>query len=116
MRSGRFTGPACVGQEEVCRSSGGHPAAETPNAAQVYAAALVESIASHPEWRSQHGHVDLPRIRKGGLDALFFGVVVRRPTDGGQTGPITGPRAVHNAIVQVAAVHKLPDDLPNDGR
>jgi membrane dipeptidase len=70
--------------------------------------------SSHPESQSQQGHVDLPRIRKGGLDALFFGVVVRHPTDSGRTGPITGPQAVHDALVQVAAVHKLADDLPNE--
>ena len=70
--------------------------------------------SSHPESQSQLGHADLPRIRKGGLDALFFGVVVRHATDSGESGPITGPRAVHDALVQVAAVHKLGGDLPKD--
>jgi membrane dipeptidase len=70
--------------------------------------------SSHPESQSQLGHADLPRIRKGGLDALFFGVVVRHPSDSALTGPITGPRAVHDALVQVAAVHKLAEDLPNE--
>lgn len=70
--------------------------------------------SSHPESQSQLGHADLPRIRKGGLDALFLGVVVRHPSDSGRTGPITGPTAVHDALVQIAAVHKLAEDLPND--
>ncbi len=70
--------------------------------------------SSTPESQSQQGHADLPRIRRGGLDALFFGVVVRHPTDSLQRGPITGPKAVRDALVQVAAVHKLADDLPND--
>ena len=71
-------------------------------------------ISSHPESQSQLGHADLPRIRKGGLDALFFGIVVRHPADVPAQGPINGPRAVSDALVQIAAVHKLADDLPND--
>jgi membrane dipeptidase len=69
---------------------------------------------SHPESQSQQGHADLPRIRKGGLDGLFFGVVVRHPPDSLETGPIKGPKAVHDALLQIAAVHKLSDDLPKD--
>jgi membrane dipeptidase len=71
-------------------------------------------VSSHPESQSQLGHADLPRIRKGGLDALFFGVVVRHPSDVPASGPITGPKAVHDALVQIAAVHKLADDLPTE--
>ena len=71
-------------------------------------------ISSHPESQSQAGHADLPRMRKGGLDALFFGVVVRHASDVPVRGPITGPQAVHDALVQIAAVHKLAEDLPND--
>ena len=70
--------------------------------------------SSHPESPSQMGHADLPRLRRGGLDALFFGVVVRHPSDGLETGPITGPRAVNDALVQVAAVHELARVLPED--
>jgi len=63
-------------------------------------------IASTPESQSQQGHADLPRMRKGGLSALFFGIVVR--------GTVTGPKAVQDALEQIAAVHKLAEDLPND--
>ena len=70
--------------------------------------------SSHPESQSQLGHADLPRLRKGGLDGLFFGVVVRHPSDSGQTGPIVGPTAVRDALVQVAAVHTLAEKLPKD--
>jgi membrane dipeptidase len=71
-------------------------------------------MSSHPESQSQLGHADLPRIRKGGLDGLFFGVVVRHASDSGLSGPIIGPKAVHDALVQVAAVHKLAGDLPKE--
>jgi membrane dipeptidase len=76
--------------------------------------AMPAGISSHPESQSQLGHADLPRIRKGGLDALFFGIVVRHPADVPAQGPITGPKAVNDALVQIAAVHKIADDLPND--
>lgn len=63
-------------------------------------------IPSRPQGQGQAGHSDLPRIKKGGLGALFFGVVV--------PGSVTGPAAVERALVQIAAVHKLAEDLPGD--
>jgi membrane dipeptidase len=72
------------------------------------------AISSHPESRSDTGHADLPRIREGGLDGLFFGVVVRHPTFSGMSGAIEGPRAVHDALVQIAAVHRLAEHLPRE--
>lgn len=63
-------------------------------------------VASQPESQSQEGHVDSPRIRKGGLGAIFFGIVVR--------GTVTGPKAVNDALLQIDAVHKLADDLPHE--
>jgi membrane dipeptidase len=76
--------------------------------------AMPAGTSSHPESQSQLGHADLPRIRKGGLDALFFGIVVRHPSDVPPKGPIAGPQAVNDALVQIAAVHKAADDLPGD--
>ncbi len=76
--------------------------------------AMPAGISSHPESQSQLGHADLPRIRKGGLDALFLGIVVRHPSDVPARGPITGPQAVYDALVQIAAVHKLAEDLPKN--
>ena len=76
--------------------------------------AMPAGVSSHPESQSQLGHADLPRIRKGGLDALFFGIVVRHSADAPPQGPINGPKAVTDALVQIAAVHKLAEDLPND--
>jgi membrane dipeptidase len=50
------------------------------------------------------GHIDLPRMRKGGLNALFFSIYM--------SGTVTGPKAVNDAIERIAAVHKLAQDLP----
>ncbi|HEY3128055.1 MAG TPA: membrane dipeptidase, partial [Acidobacteriota bacterium] len=66
-------------------------------------APMPAEVASQPESQSQEGHADLPRIRKGGLGALFFGIVVR--------GTVTGPKAVNDALLQIDAVHKLADDF-----
>jgi len=50
------------------------------------------------------GHVDLPRMKQGGLNALFFSIYM--------SGSVTGPKAVNDAIERIAAVHKLARDLP----
>ena len=52
------------------------------------------------------GHVDLPRMKKGGLDGLFFSIFV--------PGTVTGPRAVQDALELIAGVHRLAETLPND--
>jgi len=62
-------------------------------------------VSSVPESPLQEGHADLPRIRRGGLDGLFFGVVVR--------GNVTGAPAVRDALVQVEAVRQLAEQLPD---
>jgi membrane dipeptidase len=62
-------------------------------------------VSSVPESPLQEGHADLPRIRRGGLKGLFFGVVVR--------GNVTGPPAVSQALEQVEAVHRLAERLPD---
>jgi membrane dipeptidase len=51
------------------------------------------------------GHLDLPRMKKGGLNSLFFSIYM--------SGTITGPKAVNDSIERIAAVHKLAGDLPN---
>jgi membrane dipeptidase len=76
--------------------------------------AMPAGISSHPESQSQLGHADLPRIKRGGLDAMFLGIVVRHPSDVPQQGAIKGPPAVNDALVQIAAVHKAADDLPDE--
>ncbi len=51
------------------------------------------------------GAVDLPRMKKGGLNGLFFSIFM--------SGTVTGPKAVSDAIERIAAVHKLAADLPD---
>ena len=50
------------------------------------------------------GHIDLPRMKKGGLNALFFSIYM--------SGTVTGPKAVNDAIERIAAVHRLAQELP----
>lgn len=51
------------------------------------------------------GHIDLPRMKKGGLNALFFSIYM--------SGTVTGPKAVNDSINRIAAVHKLAEDMPD---
>lgn len=57
--------------------------------------------------RDADGHVDIPRMREGGLDAPFFSIWV--------SSTITGPEAVKRALQQIDAVREQvrrhPDDL-----
>ena len=57
--------------------------------------------------RQKNGNIDIPRMREGGLDALFFSIWV--PSD------VTGVKAVNTANALIASVHKAvaahPDDL-----
>jgi membrane dipeptidase len=48
--------------------------------------------------RNSTGSVDIPRMRDGGLDALFFSIWV--------TGDVTGPRAVKAALQQIDKVRE----------
>ncbi|MCI0490727.1 MAG: dipeptidase [Blastocatellia bacterium] len=52
------------------------------------------------------GHIDLPRMKKGGLNALFFSIYM--------SGTVTGPKAVNDSIERIAAVHKLVEDMPGE--
>jgi membrane dipeptidase len=51
------------------------------------------------------GAIDLPRMKKGGLDGLFFSIYM--------SGTVTGPKAVNDAVERIAAVHKLAEDHPD---
>ena len=57
--------------------------------------------------RQKNGNIDIPRMREGGLDALFFSIWV--PSD------VTGVKAVNTANALIASVHKAvaahPDEL-----
>ena len=45
------------------------------------------------------GHVDLPRLKRGGLDGAFFSVYM--------PGTVTGPKAVSDSLKIIASVHRL---------
>jgi len=51
------------------------------------------------------GHLDLPRMKKGGLDGLFFSIFL--------PGTITGPKAVNDSVERIAAVYQLAQDYPD---
>src|ERR1700684_1344591 len=57
--------------------------------------------------RNPDGHVDIPRMREGGMNAIFFSIWI--------DGRITGPPAVQKALDQIDAVrenvHKYPNDI-----
>lgn len=55
--------------------------------------------------RHTTGHVDLPRMKEGGLNGLFFSIYM--------SGTVTGPKAVNDALQRIAAVHKLAEDMPD---
>jgi membrane dipeptidase len=52
------------------------------------------------------GSVDIPRMREGGLDAIFFSIYI--------PGSIAGPRAVQLALEQIEAVRRQVTLHPND--
>lgn len=55
--------------------------------------------------RHTTGHIDLPRMKEGGLNGLFFSIYM--------SGTVTGPKAVNDALQRIAAVHKLAEDMPD---
>jgi len=102
------------------------PAAETPDAraARVHQQAIVvdthidttmmlgregwDFTARHSADRGTEGasHVDLPRMREGGLDAAFFSIYM--------PGTVTGPEAVKRSLVLIDGVRRLAEDHPQD--
>src|SRR5438876_4428267 len=48
--------------------------------------------------RNPDGHVDIPRMREGGMNAIFFSIWI--------DGRILGPPAVQKALDQIDAVHE----------
>jgi membrane dipeptidase len=52
------------------------------------------------------GSIDIPRMRAGGLDAIFFSIWI--------PGTVTGPTAVRRALDQIAAVRLAVDRHPGD--
>src|ERR1051326_8603485 len=56
--------------------------------------------------RNPNGNIDIPRMREGGLDALFFSIWV--PSE------VTGPTAVTRALDQIDAVREAVRAHPHD--
>jgi len=56
--------------------------------------------------RHSDGHVDIPRMREGGLDAIFFSIWI--------SSKILGPDAVKQALDQIDAVRETVRKHPND--
>src|SRR6202046_1557161 len=56
--------------------------------------------------RHADGSIDIPRMREGGLDAIFFSIYI--------PGTVTGPTAVQRAEDQIAAVRQAVARNPND--
>ena len=56
--------------------------------------------------RHSDGNVDIPRMREGGLGALFFSVYI--------PGTITGPQAIKQALDQIDAVRETVAKYPKD--
>ena len=54
--------------------------------------------------RDARGHVDIPRLREGGLDAFFFSIWV--------PSKVTGPEAVKRALRQIDAVREQVAAIP----
>jgi membrane dipeptidase len=67
---------------------------------------LIDDKTFKIEARNPNGNIDIPRMREGGLDALFFSIWV--PSE------VTGPTAVKKAFDQIDAVREAARLHPND--
>jgi membrane dipeptidase len=56
--------------------------------------------------RNAEGHVDIPRAREGGLDAIFFSIWM--------PGDYTGPKAVKRSVAMIDSVHQTIRRHPRD--
>src|SRR5256884_6963285 len=56
--------------------------------------------------RHSDGSIDIPRMKEGGLDGIFFSIWV--------SGKVTGPEAVKRATAQIDAVREQVRKHPND--
>src|SRR5215831_11917789 len=56
--------------------------------------------------RNTTGNIDIPRMREGGLDAIFFSIWMN--------GDVTGPTAIKRALDQIDAVREAVRTHPND--
>ena len=63
-----------------------------------------------PDWDFSEthgdGHVDLPRIKEGGLNTVFFSIFM--------PGTVTGEKAVHDSFDRIASIHRLVENLSDE--
>jgi membrane dipeptidase len=102
----------------VLTQTGSNDAAVSPAARQLHDRAIV--VDSHDDTpqrmlfekgfdigaRHTNGNIDIPRMREGGLDALFFSIWV--PSD------VTGPPAVKRSLDLIDSVREAVRTHPND--
>src|ERR1051326_7680911 len=67
---------------------------------------LIDDKAFDIAKRNATGSIDIPRMREGGLDAIFFSIWMN--------GDVTGPTAVTRALDQIDAVREAVRSHPND--
>src|SRR5262245_16094536 len=67
---------------------------------------LIDDKAFDIAKRNATGSIDIPRMREGGLDAIFFSIWMN--------GDVTGPPAVTRALDQIDAVREAVRTHPND--
>jgi membrane dipeptidase len=63
-------------------------------------------VRHQPVKGEDSNHVDLPRIKEGGLDAAFFSIYM--------PGTITGPEAVKRSLILIDHVRSLAEQHPNE--
>jgi membrane dipeptidase len=56
--------------------------------------------------RNPEGHVDIPRMKEGGMNAIFFSIWI--------DGRVMGPPAIQKALDQIDAVRENVRKYPND--
>lgn len=56
--------------------------------------------------RNPRGHIDIPRMREGGMDAIFFSIYI--------PATVTGPEAIKRALRLMDTVREHARKLPND--
>jgi len=56
--------------------------------------------------RNAKGHIDIPRMREGGMDAIFFSIYI--------PATVIGPEAIKRSLRLIDTVHEHARRLPND--
>ncbi len=86
----------------------GFPQADSPIIVDTHDDTTQCLISGHFDLGQRHttGAIDIPRMREGGLGAIFFSIWM--------PGTVTGPRAVKDALVQIDAIREQVRLHPQD--